>query len=117
MYSRQIFPEAYAQQLQAKQQRLQQLLAPFAAPALEVFASEPQHFRLRTEFRVWFQDGKGHYAMFNPGDKRTPILMEQLPIAGARINQLMPQLQEAWNAEPELSHKLFQVEFLTTLSG
>ncbi len=108
---------AYAGQLQAKQQHLQQLLAPFAAPETQLFASAPEHFRLRAEFRIWFQDGTGHYAMFNPGDKRTPILLEQLPIASRRINQLMPQLQAAWQADHELSHKLFQAEFLTTLSG
>lgn len=110
-------PAAYQQQLATKQQRLQQLLAPFAAPESEVFASAPQHFRLRAEFRIWFEQGYGHYAMFNPGDKRSPILMEQLPIASELINRLMPQLQTAWHAEPELSHRLFQVEFLTTLSG
>ena len=118
MYSTTDFsPAAYAAQLQDKQQRLQQLLAPFDAPAAEVFASAPQHFRLRAEFRIWFQDGVGHYAMFNPGDKHTPILMDQLPIASELINRLMPQLQAAWQAEPELSRRLFQVEFLTTLSG
>lgn len=108
---------AYNAQLQAKQKRLQQLLAPFASPQPEVFASAPQHFRLRAEFRIWFASGVGHYAMFNPGDKHHPILLEQLPIASQRINELMPQLKAAWQAEPELSHRLFQAEFLTTLSG
>ena len=108
---------AYNVQLQAKQERLQQLLAPFTELQPEVFASAPQHFRLRAEFRIWFENGIGHYAMFNPGDKHRPILMEQLPIASKLINRLMPQLKDAWQAEPELSHRLFQAEFLTTLSG
>ena len=109
--------DAYNTQLQAKQERLQQLLAPFTKLQPEVFASAPQHFRLRAEFRIWFENGIGHYAMFNPGDKHRPILMEQLPIASELINQLMPQLKAAWQAEPELSRRLFQAEFLTTLSG
>jgi tRNA (uracil-5-)-methyltransferase len=50
-------------------------------------------------------------------DKRTPILIEEFPIASLRINQLMPQLKAAWQASSALSHKLFQVEFLTTLAG
>ena len=108
---------AYSVQLHNKQQRLQQLLASLTDLQPEVFASAPQHFRLRAEFRIWFENGIGHYAMFNPGDKRTPILMEQLPIASQLINRLMPQLKATWQAEPELSHRLFQVEFLTTLSG
>jgi tRNA (uracil-5-)-methyltransferase len=108
---------AYAAQLEEKAARLKQLLAPFAAPAAQVFASPREHYRLRAEFRVWREGGQLHYAMFAAGDNRTPILLEQLPIAGEQINALMPRLKSAWQASRELSHKLFQVEFLTTLSG
>ena len=107
----------YAAQLQDKTQRLRDLLAPFTAPAPQVFASPTEHYRLRAEFRLWRDDGQLHYAMFEPGNKHTPILLEQLPIAGEQINALMPRLKSAWQASRELSHKLFQVEFLTTLSG
>src|SRR5690606_31454356 len=57
-----------------------------------------------------------HYAMFERGDKNSPILLHDFPVASQQINQLMPQLKAAW-ADPALGHKLFQVEFLTTLSG
>ncbi len=88
-------PDAYLQQLQAKKLRLQDLLSEFNAP-------EP-HQRF--------------YAMFAPGDNRTPIFVENFPIASERINQLMPRLKEAWSNNQALSERLFQVEFLTTLSG
>jgi len=110
-------PAAYTAQLHGKQQRLTQLLAPFGAPAAQVFASPREHYRLRAEFRLWREGGQQHYAMFEAGDNRTPILLEQLPIAGEQINALMPRLKSAWQASRELSHKLFQVEFLTTMSG
>lgn len=110
-------PAGYDRQLQAKRERLIGLLAPFGALTPEVFASAPEHFRLRAEFRLWYEDGQPHYAMFEPGDNRRPILIEQLPIASRRINELMMPLLEACKAEPELGRKLFQVEFLTTLSG
>jgi tRNA (uracil-5-)-methyltransferase len=109
--------DAYARQLSAKQTRLTELLAAFSAPAPQVFASSREHYRLRAEFRVWREGGQLHYAMFESGDNRTPILLEQLPIAGEQINALMPQLKSAWQASRDLAHKLFQVEFLTTLSG
>ena len=80
-------------------------------------ASALQNFRLRAEFRLWREGGERHYAMFSQDDKRTPILIEEFPIASQRINQLMPQLKAAWQASAALSHKLFQVEFLTTLAG
>lgn len=107
----------YAAQLADKQARLQELLAPFDAPAPEVFDSPLSHYRLRAEFRLWRDGEQRHYAMFEPGDKRAPILLEDFPIASQRINDLMPRLKAAWQASPTLGHKLFQVEFLTTLSG
>jgi len=112
-----INPAQYAEQLQAKVARLQALLAPFDAPAPQVFESPREHYRLRAEFRLWREGGQRHYAMFAPGDNRTPILIEQFPVASERINALMPLLKAAWQADEALGHKLFQVEFLTTLAG
>ncbi|WP_263260205.1 tRNA (uridine(54)-C5)-methyltransferase TrmA [Pseudomonas sp. RIT-PI-S] len=110
-------PAGYADQLAAKVARLQALLAPFEAPVPQVFESPREHYRLRAEFRLWREEGLRHYAMFSPGDKYTPILIEQFPVASERINTLMPLLKAAWQADDALSHKLFQVEFLTTLAG
>lgn len=109
-------PSQYDSQLADKAARLRELLAPFAAPEPEVFDSPREHYRLRAEFRLWREGEARHYAMFEQGDKHTPILIEQFPIASQRINELMPRLKDAW-AEPTLGHKLFQVEFLTTLAG
>lgn len=110
-------PANYAAQLAEKKDRLIELLAPFAAPEPEVFDSPREHYRLRAEFRLWREAEQRHYAMFAPGDKHTPILLDDFPIASTRINQLMPQLKAAWQASQVLSFKLFQVEFLTTLAG
>jgi tRNA (uracil-5-)-methyltransferase len=108
---------AYTAQLAVKQARLRELLAPFGAPEPQVFTSPAEHYRLRAEFRIWREDGQLHYAMFEAGNNRTPILLDDLPIASTQINALMPRLKAAWQASRLLSHKLFQVEFLTTLSG
>ena len=91
-------PSAYAAQLEDKKSRLAGLLAPFAAPAPEIFESPREHYRLRAEFRLWRETGneKRHYAMFEQGDKHTPILIEDFPIAIRRINEGMfdPQMVE-----------------------
>ena len=108
---------AYAAQLADKKDRLNALLAPFAAPEPQVFDSPLSHYRLRTEFRLWRDGEQRHYAMFEPGDKRAPILIDEFPIASSRINALMPALKDAWQASEALSFKLFQVEFLSTLAG
>ncbi|WP_311971756.1 tRNA (uridine(54)-C5)-methyltransferase TrmA [Pseudomonas baltica] len=110
-------PSSYDAQLQAKVARLRELLAPFDAPEPSVYDSPREHYRLRAEFRLWREDGQRLYAMFAPGDKNTPIFFEQFPIASLRINDLMPRLKAAWQGNPALSNKLFQVEFLTTMAG
>lgn len=110
-------PSAYDAQLQAKVARLRELLAPFGAPEPAVFDSPREHYRLRAEFRLWREDGQRHYAMFAPGEKHKAILIDDFPIASERINVLMPRLKAAWQASEELSNRLFQVEFLTTLAG
>ncbi len=43
----------YAIELEAKANRLRELLAPFDAPEPQVFDSPLKHFRLRAEFRLW----------------------------------------------------------------
>lgn len=110
-------PANYSQQLDEKADRLRELLKPFDAPEPEVFDSPPEHYRLRAEFRLWRDEGKRHYAMFTPGDKYTPILINDFPIASQQINALMPVLRDRWEASKTLNHKLFQVDFLTTLAG
>ncbi|MFK3769351.1 tRNA (uridine(54)-C5)-methyltransferase TrmA [Pseudomonas putida] len=110
-------PSAYDAQLQAKVTRLRELLAPFGAPQPAVFDSPREHYRLRAEFRLWREDGQRHYAMFAPGEKHKAILIDDFPIASERINALMPRLKAAWQASEELSNRLFQVEFLTTLAS
>ncbi|WP_304640796.1 tRNA (uridine(54)-C5)-methyltransferase TrmA [Pseudomonas sp.] len=110
-------PTNYQAQLDEKHERLTKLLAPFDAPAPVVFSSPSEHFRLRAEFRLWYENGQPYYAMFEEGDKRKPVFIDQLPIASERINALMGPLLEACKSDPVLGRKLFQVEFLTTLSG
>jgi tRNA (uracil-5-)-methyltransferase len=110
-------PASYDQQLAEKATRLRDLLAPFGAPAPQVFESPREHYRLRAEFRLWRQDQQRFYAMFAPGDNHTPILIDDFPIASRRINELMPLLRARWEASATLNHKLFQVDFLTTLAG
>ena len=111
---------AYRQQLNDKQAYLAQLFNDLAPPPLEVFASPQQHFRMRAEFRVWHEGEAIFYAMFAPGQKASGaslIRIEDFPSAHLSINAMMPRLLETIAAHPILKSRLFQVEFLTTLSG
>ena len=109
-------PEAYAAQLAEKQARLATLLD--LSPAdLEVFASPPAHFRQRIEFRMWHEGDDTFYVMFPPGDPKSPQRIERCTIAAEPITALMEPLRQAILLEPELRRKLYQVDFLATLSG
>lgn len=106
----------YEAQLADKQQRLQALCADFAPPALEVFASPAEHYRMRAEFRVWHEGEELYYIMFDSATRQR-YRVDQLPAASRLINQLMPAILAGVRHAPRLRHKLFQVDFLTTLSG
>ncbi len=113
----QVFPEQYQQQLNEKLAQLKQDFSDFQLPEIQVFPSPKQNYRMRAEFKIWHQDGQAHYAMYQPGEYKKPFMIDQFPVASELINRLMPKLLAAVNASPLLRNKLFQVEFLTTLSG
>ncbi|WP_373777801.1 tRNA (uridine(54)-C5)-methyltransferase TrmA [Glaesserella sp.] len=108
--------DRYPDLLAKKAEYLTALLAPFSAPKLEVFASETSHFRLRAEFRVWHEDGELFHIMFDQSTKQR-YRVDQLPIASTLINQMMNALLNAIRGNELLTRKLFQVDYLSTLSG
>ncbi|MFD1008807.1 tRNA (uridine(54)-C5)-methyltransferase TrmA [Oceanisphaera ostreae] len=109
-------PHTYQAQLDAKVSQLQDTFAPFNPPSLDVFASEPEHYRMRAEFRVWHQDDDLYYIMFDQATKQQ-YRVDHFPIASLLINQAMPALLEALKPDPVLRRSLFQVDFLSSLSG
>ncbi|MCZ6831430.1 MAG: tRNA (uridine(54)-C5)-methyltransferase TrmA [Gammaproteobacteria bacterium] len=110
-------PEHYADLLQVKANKMQALFAPFGAPPLEVHSSPPEAYRMRAEFRLWHEGDDLYYAMFDPQHPKTPLRVTEFPIASTTIQAAMPELLRRLKAEPALRRKLFQVEFLSSLSG
>ncbi|MDP2506645.1 MULTISPECIES: tRNA (uridine(54)-C5)-methyltransferase TrmA [unclassified Oceanobacter] len=117
LYQPGVTPAHYPQLLEQKCQTLTQRLSEFDPPALEVFASRVTHFRLRAEFRLWHSGDRCFYAMFDPEDRKKPLEVLDFPIASEQINDLMQRLLAELQDNQPLRRKLFQVEFLTTLSG
>ena len=108
--------EEYQAQLLAKTRWLAELFAPFGVPELEVFSSSPIHYRMRAEFRVWHDEDDLYYIMFDPETKEQ-YRVDSFPVASRSINDLMSPLIEAIKDSRTLRHKLFQVDFLSSLSG
>lgn len=111
---------AYQQQLNDKVQRIQNQFAHLNIPLLETFDSPEQHYRMRAEFRIWHIENDLFYAMFENNTetgKKDVVRVDQFPIAAESINQLMPVLLEKIKASPVLQKRLFEIDFLATLSG
>ena len=108
--------ENYLSQLEEKKNRLLSLFSVHTHPDLEVFASAVSHFRMRAEFRVWHEGDDLYYYMF---DKTTEskVRTDSFPIASLLINQVMEALMLELKPNLILRKKLFQVDFLSTLSG
>lgn len=109
-------PALYAQQLDEKTVRLKALLAPFGVPELEVFESPPEHYRMRAEFRVWHDGDDLYFIMFDP-DTKEQYRVDSFPAASLLINRAMPALMDRVKTNPILRRKLFQVDFLSSMSG
>lgn len=115
-----MMPEEYQSQLFEKQKYFSALLEKYSAIPLEIFPSPPLHYRMRAEFRFWHDEDGCFYAMFEKGVSgaaKKVIKLIDFPIAHKNITQLMPVLLTKIQQQPLLECRLYQIEFLTTLTG
>ncbi len=112
-----IQPNCYNELLQQKVAALRPAFDALGAPDGTIYASPREGFRLRVEFRIWHEGDRMFYAMFRPGEPKIPLPVERFPIASQAIQALMPLLLSSLTGNERLRRKLFQVEFLSTLSG
>jgi len=110
------FPEQYEEMLKAKVEKVKEMFQdlPGGIPEVEVFESAKEYFRMRTNFVVKHDGERLFYVMFDQG---LPVEIKEFPMASLRINELMPRLIEECVKETVLRFQLFEVRFLTTLSG
>ncbi|WP_273403031.1 tRNA (uridine(54)-C5)-methyltransferase TrmA [Actinobacillus porcinus] len=108
--------EQYDNLLAQKREKLTALLSPFNAPELDVFSSPKQHFRMRAEFRVWHDQGDLYHIMFDQETKQR-YRVDNFPIASLLINRMMTTLLPLLKEQEVLTRKLFQIDYLSTLSN
>lgn len=111
----QVWPEKYQQQLDEKRAQVLALM-PDVEPLLSVYASQPTHYRMRAEFRVWHQGQEWQYAMFDVATKR-PVFIEDCPMVTLVIADIMQPLRQALLGVEELSRKLYAIDFLASTLG
>ncbi|MEE2002961.1 tRNA (uridine(54)-C5)-methyltransferase TrmA [Alkalimonas sp. MEB108] len=112
----QTFPEQYEALLTSKLGSVQTLLAPLQPPEVEVFRSPSEHYRLRAEFRIWHEGDDLFHIMFDPATKER-VRIDHFPVADKRISNMMPVLLQQLKDNDELRRRLYQIDYLTGLSG
>jgi len=111
-----IHPDNYDAQLSKKQQDMATLFSVFNLPTPDLYPSAPLNYRQRAEFRVWHEGDDLYYIMFDSKTK-AKFRVDDFPVASELINSAMKALLAAIKNHRELRYKLFQVDFLSTLSG
>ena len=110
-------PERYQQLLDEKVATVLSSFKALDAPEPQIFPSPTHSFRMRAEFRAW-HDGKDlNFVMFERERPREPIRIRAFPFGSEGIRAVLEPLRSLLQGNAILRTKLFQVEFLTTLSG
>jgi len=110
-----IDPTSYGLQLQQKAEHISDIFKSFSMPELEIFASQPLHYRMRAEFRVWHQEDDLYHIMFDQ-DTKQKYRVDAFPPASKLINHLMSELMQSLKNNQVLRRKLFQIDYLASLS-
>lgn len=113
----QVEPDRYDELLAVKKQQVLSLFSEFDLPKVDVFESPKEFYRMRAEFRTWHDGDDLNYVMFEPGDNRSPVKLTHCPMVSNTIHDMMFDFLEQISKVHELRYRLFQIDFLSTLSG
>jgi tRNA (uracil-5-)-methyltransferase len=106
----------YDAQLSEKEQRISAQFQRFGVHQLEVFSSEPTNYRQRAEFRVWHDGDDLFHIMFDQQTK-DKIRVDTFDPAAPLIGEVMQVIIDSLKPCEILRRKLFQIDYLSTLSG
>jgi len=112
----QVFPAQYQALLDCKVSEMQQLFRPYGVEKTDVYPSSTAHYRLRAEFRIWHEGDDMFHIMFDPITK-SKHRIDYFPIACKTIADFMPVLLAALKKRPLLRNRLYQIDYLASLSG
>lgn len=108
--------EHYDALLAEKVSRITDQFSSLDTPSVEIFTSPKTHYRMRAEFRIWHEGDALYHVIFNQ-QTRQRINVKQFPAASKLINRVMALIIPAIQHQPVLRQKLFQIDYLSTLSN
>ena len=110
-------PERYQELLNEKVAAVLSDFKALDAPEPQVFPSPTHSFRTRAEFRVWHDGEDLNFVMFEREKPREPIKITTFPFGSTGVQAVLQPLRVLLQGNAILRTKLFQVEFLSALSG
>ncbi|MEN4045030.1 tRNA (uridine(54)-C5)-methyltransferase TrmA [Sulfurimonas sp. NWX367] len=110
-----VYEDGYEVQLNEKVQINKERFSPYFDGDISVYKSLDEHYRARSEFKIWHSGDEISYAM-NHIDKKGVVLIEECPQVNEYIAELMPKLLSAIQKH-EIGFKLFGADFLSASSG
>jgi tRNA (uracil-5-)-methyltransferase len=112
-----VYEHGYKHQLNQKLELNTQRFKPFYSGEISVFESPQNHYRSRSEFKIWHNGGDDtiSYAM-NHVDKKSVVFVDECPQVNEFISALMPKLLKEVT-DNKIGFKLFGVDFLSSSTG
>ena len=110
-----LYDSGYDGQLKEKLELNRERFTPYYSGDIVVFESPSEHYRSRSEFKLWHDGDEIVYAM-NHVDKNGVVFIEECPQVNEHIAALMPKLLEAIR-DKKIDFKLFGIDFLSSSSG
>lgn len=111
-----IQPENYQSLLNDKINSVKQTFSIFNIGNIDVYPSTTENYRMRCEFRVWHDGDDLYHIMFNQQTKER-VRIDHFPPASKLIQEVMAELMTLLKDNEILRRKLFQIDYLSTLSG
>ena len=110
-----VYENGYEAQLIQKVNINKERFASYYKGEMSVYKSLDEHYRARSEFKIWHSKSEISYAM-NRVDKKGVLLIDECPQVNEYIAALMPKLIKSIKKE-NIDFKLFGADFLSSSSG
>ncbi len=109
-----LYEGGYEAQLHYKVHENKKRFKRFYDKPFDIYASKDEHYRARSEFRIWHEGERVSYAMTSL--KKQPLCIDACPQVNEHIAVLMPKLLESLQ-KYEMKEKLFGCDFLSSTTG
>jgi len=110
-----LYDLSYDEQLEQKLSGVKEMFSSLYNGTYNIAKSKEEHYRARSEFKLWHIGDEISYAM-NRLDQKGVVHIDKCPMVNEEISALMPRLIKEI-AERKMDTKLFNIDFLCTTQG